>query len=339
MADSKTFKNTAPRLTKKEIAKICGISRITLDRVLNGQPGVGDIKRQEILAYLNKNGYRENRIAQSLVRGKSHSFGIIVFDLNNSFYAQMVNAFQQAAQKAGYVSYIMLSNKDPQLEQALLEDLLSRQVDGIVLNSAVKESGYADYLSSLNTPILSIMNRIAPEVPFLGFDEYASMRELTAFAVSKGFRRFYYVCPPLARSSTSNIDSLLRRKQGFDDEIGLVSDSWARTLDCSDFVLQLTAALKSEGERPCIICTSDVYAVEIHRALAEEGFKAPRDYAIAGYDNIPMIHSFSPRLTTVSLNIADLGAEAARLLAGAQRGQNLPRERMMPHTLMKMDTL
>ncbi len=326
-------------MTKKEIARLCGISRITLDRVLNDRPGVSEAKRKEVLSFLEKHGYRENRIAQSLVRGESRSFGIIVFDLNNSFYAQMVNAFQQAAQEAGYVSYIMLSNKNPEMEQVLLEDLLARQVDGIVLNSAVKGPDYGGYLLNQGPPILSVMNRISPEVPFLGFDEYASMRELTAYAASQGFRRFYYVCPPLARKETSNMDSLLRRRQGFEDEIALISGAWERTIDSPDFSMQLTEALKAESERPCILCTSDIYAVEIHRALMNEKFESPRDYAIAGYDNIPMLHSFSPRLTTVSLNIAELGREAARLLANARKGQPLPKERLMAHTLMKMDTL
>lgn len=339
MADRKTLDHTSQKLTKKEIAQICGISRITLDRVLHGLPGVGEAKRKEVLAYLQENGYRKNLIAQSLVRGESRSFGIIVFDLNNSFYAQMVNAFQQAAQEAGYVSYIMLSNKNPKTEQLLLEDLLSRQVDGIVLNSAVKEPGYGGYLLSQGTPILSVMNRIEGDVPFLGFDEYASMRELTAYALSRGFRRFYYVCPPLARKENSNMDSLLRRKQGFDDALSLAPEVRAQTLDTPDFTQKLCEELKASGESPCILCTSDIYAVEIHRALMDRGLESPKDYAIAGYDNIPMLHSFNPRLTTVSLNIAELGATAARLLADTRQGNPLPAQRLMPHTLIKMDTL
>ena len=261
-----------------------------------------------------------------------------MFDLSNSFYAQMVNAFQQAAQRAGYVSYIMLSGKDPGTEKGWWRTLLSRQADGIVLNSAVREPGYDDYLLSQGTHP-SVMNRISNRVPFLGFDEYLSMRELTAYAASRGFRRFYYVCPPLARRESSNMDSLLRRKQGFDDEIARVPGAEAVTLDSYDFSERLAQLLGQGGERPCILCTSDIYAVEIHRALMAEGLESPRDYAIAGYDNIPMLHAFSPRLTTVSLNIAELGREAARLLAGAAAGQPLPAESIMPHTLMKMDTL
>jgi DNA-binding LacI/PurR family transcriptional regulator len=219
MANKSTEANTPRRMTKKEIALACGVSRITLDRVLNNMPGVGEETREKILSFLQKNEYRENRLAQSLVRGRSRSFGIIVFDLGNSFYAQLVNAFQCAAQEAGYVSYIMLSNKDPQREKALLEDLLARQVEGIVVNSVVKEADYGRYLNSQGIPILSVMNQVSRDLPFLGFDERASMRELVRYALDQGYRRFFYVCPPLARALTSNMDSLLRRKQGFDDEV------------------------------------------------------------------------------------------------------------------------
>ena len=342
---SKTVKNKPDgmnhpnKMTKKEIAAVCGVSRITLDRVLKNQPGVGDDKRAEILAFLEKNGYRENKLAQALVRGKSRSFGMIVFDLNNSFYAQLVNAFQQAAQKADYVSYIMLSNKDPGREKALLEDLLSRRVEGIVLNSVVNAPDYGAYLRAQDTPILSVMNRVGGDVPFLGFDERASMRELVRFALDKGYRRFYYVCPPLARAGSSNMDSLVRRKQGFDDEMMRRPDAEFTILGDGGYLDTLSRVDFSGEERICILCTSDIYAVEIHRVLLQRGLEAPRDYAIAGYDNIPLLHSFQPCMTTVSLRISELGATAARLLVEAAGGKTLPENTLMPHTLLKMDTL
>ncbi len=339
MADKSAGANTTRRMTKKEIALACGVSRITLDRVMGNKPGVGEETRAEILAFLQKNGYRENRLAQSLVRGRSRSFGIIVFDLGNSFYAQLVNDFQRTAQEADYVSYIMLSNKDPRREKALLEDLLARQVDGIVLNSVVKEPDYGEYLLGQGTPILSVMNRVAQDLPFLGFDERASMRELVRYALDQGYRRFFYVCPPLARASTSNMDSLLRRKQGFDEEVASCPQAEATILGDFGYLDALLKVKYNQGLRPCILCTSDVYAVDIHRALMEIGLEAPKDYAIAGYDNIPLLHSFQPRLTTVSLHIGGLGAKAAQLLIRAAGGEPLPKKMLMPHTLLRMDTL
>lgn len=339
MSGKSTGTNNPRIMTKKEIALACGVSRITLDRVLSNKPGVGKETRAQILAFLQKNGYRENRLAQSLVRGRSRSFGIIVFDLNNSFYAQLVNAFQRAAQEAGYVSYIMLSNKNPQHEKSLLEDLLARQVEGILLNSAVKEPDYGAYLLGQGTPILSVMNQIAQDMPFLGFDEHVSMRELVRFALGQGYRRFLYVCPPLARAMTSNMDSLLRRKQGFDEELAACPEAEATILGDSGYLEALLKYDYNRGPRPCILCTSDVYAVEIHQMLMKIGLEAPKDYAIAGYDNIPLLHAFQPRLTTVSLHIGELGAKAAQLLIRAASGEPLPKKVLMPHTLLKMDTL
>lgn len=339
MSDQPVSKGQGLKLTKKQIAQACGVSRMTLDRVLNNRPGVSDETRAKILSFLQQTGYRENRLARSLVQGRSHSFGIIVFSLSNSFHAHLVNAFQRVAQEAGYVSYIMLSNKDPQREKELLEDLLARQVDGIVIHSVVKEAGYGAYLRNQGTPILAVMNRVSSGVPFLGFDEQESMRSLVLFALSKGYRRFFYICPPLALANVSNIDSLERRKRGFDAGLASCAGAEAVILDGPDFLSRLMEADLSRGARVCILCTSDIYAVEIHSALAETGLQAPRDYAIAGYDNIPMLHSFRPRLTTVSLHINELGAKAAQLLIGAASGQHLAEEEWMASSLMRMDTL
>lgn len=326
-------------MTKKELAKACGVSRMTLDRVLNDQPGVSIQKREEIKTFIKKHGYRKNALAQSLNHGSSKSFGLIVFDLNNSFYAQLINAFQTTAQESDFVSYIMLSNKDPKCEIQLIEALLERQVDGILLNSAVSDSGYGSYLQSQKVPILSVMNRIDSQVPFLGFDERSSMKELMNHAIQSGYRRFYYVCPPLARAKSINMDSLLCRKQGYDEVIKENPMVQSLTISSDDYVARLKDIDYSASHRPCIICTSDVYAVEIHKTLHENGLRTPKDYALAGYDNIPLIHSFFPKITTVSLNINQLGAMAARLLVSSSKGEQLPRETIMSHTLLKMDTL
>lgn len=325
-------------MTKKELAAICGVSRMTLDRVIKGQPGVSDRRRQQILAVMKEHGYRTNTLASSLVSGKSRSLGVVVFDLANPFYAQFVNAFQLEAQRGGYVSYIMLSNKSQDLEKAHVEALLSRQVEGIVLNSAVADEGYGDYLRELQVPVLSVMNRI-PGIPFLGFEEAASSEELARQAISKGYRHLFFVCPPLARAANSNMDSLVRRKAGFLHAVARHPELGYTLIEEKGYLSALLAAQVFKRSRCCIICTSDIYAIEIREALLESGLEAPRDYGIAGYDNIPLLQAYCPHLTTISLNIQALGEEAAHLLLSSAEGAPLPSSRIMPHRLLDLGSL
>lgn len=326
------------RMTKKELAAACGVSRMTLDRVLRGLPGVSEQKRQQIQAVLNQHGYRTNTLARSLVSGRSHSFGVVVFDLANPFYAQFVNAFQLTAQQGGYVSYIMLSNKNQKLEKAHVEALLSRQVEGIVLNSAVAEENYGAYLKELHIPVLSVMNRI-DDIPFLGFDEAASAEKLTRLAVNRGYRHLFFVCPPLARAATSNMDSLVRRKQGFLRVMAEHPELRYTLLETKDYLEILQSSPFFVSERCCVICTSDIYALEIRGRFLEAGLEAPRDYGIAGYDNIPLLQAYCPYLTTVSLNIQALGEAAASMLLSSTENVPLAVSRVMPYTLLDMGSI
>lgn len=338
MNDQVRAKTRYTKLSKKQIAQLCGISRISLDRVLKGEPGVSESKRLEVLRYLDENGYRENKLAQSLKRGRSKSLGIIVFDLENSFYAQLVNAFARTAQAAQYETYIMLSDKDQHQEKRLVEALLARQVDGIVINSAVKDSHYGAYLAQQPCPVLAIMNHIDETIPFIGFDDYAAMRELTQHALRKGYRHFYYVCPPLVRACSSNMDSLLRRRQGFEDEVSHQAGLQIEMLTDDSYIDQLMQ-IDQGGNKACILCTSDIYALEIQAALRRKGLRAPADYGIAGFDNIPILGNLEPRLTTVSLQIELLGHTAAKLLIEAACGTDLPPYTHLSHKLLSHDSL
>lgn len=325
-------------LSKKQIASICGVSRMTLDRVIKGASGVSDHTRRKILTYLEQNGLRENKLAQSLKRGESRSLGIIVFDLENSFYAQLVNAFARTAQAAQYETYIMLSDKNQTQEKRLVEALLARQVDGIVLNSAVRDAHYGSYLARQACPVLALMNRVDETIPFIGFDDYTAMRELVQFAARRGYRRFYYVSPPLSRAATSNMDSLLRRRQGYDDEILAQGELDSHALTDAGYLEQLSQ-IDCSQDKPCILCTSDIYAVQIQAMLRVQGLHAPKDYGIAGFDNIPILRSLEPRLTTVSLQIEQLGHTAARLLLDAAAGTPLPDDTRMAHQLLPYESL
>lgn len=327
-------------ITTKEIAERCGVTRITVDRALNGRPGISEKKRAEILRIAKEMGYRPHRLAQALVNGSSKSLGIIVFDLYNSFFAQMVDEFQRTAFEAGFVTYVMLSNKDGQLERNCLEHLLDRRVDAIALDSVIADEEYAKYIAGQAVPVLSIMNMLSGDIPLLTFDNYRAMYDMTRYVLSKGYRRLVYVCPPLYRADSANMDSLVQRKHGFDQavldggcqpEVCILSDSG---------YLQAINAISFEGEaRTAIICTSDIYAISIQKHLSRRGLRAPFDYGLSGFDNIPLLHEFEPQITTVSLDIGAFGRRSASLLIGALNGEVLPKQTIMPYEILPAQTI
>lgn len=328
------------QITTKEIAERCGVTRITVDRALNGRPGVSDKKRAEILRIAQEMGYRPHRLAQALVSGRSKSLGIIVFDLYNSFFAQMVNEFQQTAFEAGFVTYVMLSNKDETLERDCLEHLLDRRVDGLALDSAIAGEEYANYIKGLSLPVLSVLNKLSDDIPLLTFDDYRAMYDMTLYVLSRGYRRLIYVCPPLKRAETSNMDTLIRRKQGFDQAArDFREEPEIIALTDGEYLNRLSEIRLVGGPRTAIICTSDIYAISIQNFMSKRGLRTPFDYGLTGFDNIPLLHEFEPHITTVSLDIGSFGRRSANLLIDALNGQPLPGQTIMPHEILPGQTI
>ncbi len=327
-------------ITTKEIAERCGVARITVDRALNGRPGIGEKKRREILAIAKEMGYRPHLLAQALVKGRSMSLGIIVFDLNNAFFAQMVNGFHSTAFESRYVTYTMLTNKDPKQEKACIEHLIDRRVDAIALDSVVGEPGYADMLRSLQIPVLSLMNEIAAEIALLSFNDFQAMYDMTRYVLSKNYQRLIYVCPPLSLAGETNMDSLIRRKAGFDQAI-LDAHVQAQVvvLGNGDYLQALERTDFSNEKKTAILCTSDMYAITIQSALRMRGLRAPFDYGLSGFDNIPILHQFEPKITTVSLDIGAFGAQSAKLLIDALEGAPLPLRTILPYKILSAQTI
>lgn len=323
------------KITTKLIAERCNVSRVTVDRALNGRPGVGEEKRKFIIDVAHQMGYRPDFLAQALVRGESKSLGVVVFDLNNSFFAQLVNEFQKHALKNGYITYVMLTNKNPLSEKECVEHLLSRKVDAIAIDSVVKDDSYADFLNGLNLPILSIMNQISPQIPLLGFDDHKAMYDITSYVISKGYQRLVFVCPPLYRAKTSNMDSLLHRKEGFIKAVqDAVQGVEVLLLEDKNYMKSILKLDLRTGVRTAILCTSDVCAVEIQYHLQKRGLRTPFDYGLTGFDGVHFLQYFEPRLTTVSLNIEELGRKCAEILIDQLQGKKMPDETIMPYTIV-----
>lgn len=327
-------------VTTKTIAQRLNVSRITVDRALNGRPGISEKRRQQILAAAKEMGYRPHRLAQALVNGVSKSLGVIVFDLHNAFFAQLVDAFQNAAFEAGYVTYIMLTNKDPAVERDCLERLLDRRVDGILLDSVIGEPDYAQYLKSLDVPVITVMNRVSEDIPLVSINNYRAMLDMTNHIISKDYARIIYVCPPLQSAAFSNMSSLIDRKNGFEDAIAQSRGPLeVIRLEDQQYMQKLSHIDFSCGVRTAIICTSDIFAVSIMNALQKRGLRPPMDYGLSGFDNIPMLHEFEPNITTVTLFMHKMGTRCARLLIGAVNGEPLEKYVETPYEIAPGQTV
>lgn len=203
------------KVTIKDIATICGVSLGTVDRALNNRKGISEKTRKKVLQVAEEMNYKPDYMARSLVIGKTMTIGVVLFDLYNRSFAQLLNAIELKARELGYFVYITLTDKDPDNELQCIDYLVNRRVDGIILLSVNKGKDFDTYLRGINIPILTIFNYVSDEWEYVGIQEREAMKEGFEYIVSENFKNFIYISPPLAYAGKSNIYTQEERLSGF----------------------------------------------------------------------------------------------------------------------------
>lgn len=316
-------------ITTKEIARLCGVSRGTVDRALNNRPGISPETGEHIRRMAEELGYRPHQLARGLVKGKTYSIGVVVFDLYNTFFAQLLNAISERAREMGYFVYITLTDKNPQQEKDCIDHLVNGRVDGLVLCPVHQGGDYVEYLKDTGIPILTVMNTLENSgFPHVGIDDYQKMADVTKFVLSRGYTRIAYLAPPLSQEGKSNIYCQKRRYEGFADtmvEAGSAIEHQVFTSrNYGDIVRYL-----AEGQpgKNMVICSSDVFSLEIMDYLKRHDVKIPQDIGVMGFDNNENIRFVEPPLTTVSIPIREIGRCAAQQLITLLETGEVPPER------------
>jgi LacI family transcriptional regulator len=305
------------KLTSMEFARLCNVSRATVDRVFNGRGRVNEATRRRILDMAESVGYRPNYIAQSLVTGRTRSIGLVVPGLNNYFFSTLLNAVTARAQQRGYITLVALYEDGPDFEAKCVRSLLERQADGLILFSTSKSGQSVSLLREQGVPAVAILNE-AGGLPCVSIDYRRAMYDAANYVISKGYERLLFVCPPLAYEKDSNIHAILQRLEGFEAAMELHRpEGVAGAVIGTANYLEAIDAMSFPGEgKTAILCSSDIYALRIVKLLKSRGIRIPLDVGVMGFDDIDVLDYVEPSLATVSIPIARLGEAAADCLLG-----------------------
>jgi LacI family transcriptional regulator len=309
---------TRKKITTQVIAEFCGVSRGTVDRVLHNRKGVSPETRDRILRVMQEVGYRPNFIARSLAKGKTMTIGMIVFDLYNRFFAQMVNAAEEEARKRGYLLLLALTNKDRFEEVKCLERLASWRVDGVILAPVGRREEIEDHLQhlakDLGIPVVTICNRVSEAVPFVGIRDYEVTKEAVCAIAKRGYQKVAFLCPPLRYRGTINIYAPEERLRGYLDAMGELSLGEPIVIEEKNFLPAVREVILKNQERVAILCSSDIYALEVLAFLKGLGFRIPEDVGLVGFDDIDTLQYVSPQLSTIPYPVAEVGRKAVTVL-------------------------
>lgn len=326
-------------ITTKEIAKICGISRATVDRALNGKDRISPKTKNKILSVAKDLGYRKDMLARGLVKGKTMYIGVVVFDIRNHYFSQMVNAIELEARTIDYFVNITLHEKNKEKEYHLINSLVDRRVDGIIICPVNKGPDFERFLKDLPIPVVVIGNLVSMNIPFVGIDEKQATKDAVSKLLSKGYERIIFVCPPLADRESENVYTHEQRTYGFVEcaqqneqiEMDVVS-SW-------NFLDEIDNILKSKGLRTAVFCSGDIYALQVLSHLKKRGIKIPEDVGIMGFDNIDMLEFITPSLATISNEIQEVGYTAVEMLGKLMNEQKTDIHVLIPHHVIDGESI
>ena len=304
----------------KDVAKHAGVAVGTVSRVLNNHPSVTAEVRARVKAVIEELGYRPDPFARSMRSKVSRLIGIVIPDLTNPFFAELVQCAERAATELDHNVILMTSFDDSAQEADRIAQLAGRKVDGIILVPSV---GTHSVRSPKGLPLIAV-DRILPEYPGVAADHRRGARAAVEHLVSLGHRRIACIAGPDESAPASD------RLQGYLDVIekagGRLYGEAAPLVVKGAFDYESGHATgtfllaKPHGERPtAIFASSDQQAIGCLRAAIDLGIPVPAGLSIVGFDGIPLSNLTTPRLTTVTQPIAEIAGAAISALLGQRK--------------------
>lgn len=325
-------------VTSQEVANLAGVSQSAVSRCFSPNASIAPKTKEKVLAAAQQLGYRPNAIARSLITRSSRTIAVVMSQLDNPFYAQMLEYASRRFQQHGYHLLLFMSS-DEQETASVMSDILQSQADGILMLAATLSSSLAKECVARGIPVVMINRTVAFEgVSQVASDNYHGGYWVGCHLVESGCERIAFLAG-LADSSTSS-----QRRQGFLEalaEHGVAC--WAEAVGDYDFATAqaATRALFSADVYPdAVFAANDHMAIAVIDTLkAELGLQVPNDVAVVGFDNIPVAAWPSYQLTTVQQPIEAMVDEATALLLGQiASGQVTGERKVLPVTPVVRDS-
>ena len=314
-------------ITTKEIAKICKVSVATVNRALHDRPDINPKTKEAILQIAAQHGYRPHLMARSLAKGKSMLIGVAVFGIRNPFFPQLISTIQDECKNSGFYIHLGITHNSPEEELECLDMMAGMKVDGIILLPLNQGPDFEDFLEKLHIPVVTICNRISEQYHFVGVREKDAVKDAIHHILKRNYERLIYVSPPLRYNDKRNIYTISERFLGFQEAVNQPNNPPETFVVKEQQYLERIEDILSHGKaRTAIICSSDIYAIDVLAFIREKCYKIPEEIGIMGFDNIEFLKYITPSLATVSYPIEKIGKEAVRSLIPLINNEQSPQE-------------
>jgi DNA-binding LacI/PurR family transcriptional regulator len=323
---SKRSKSEAP-VDMHAVAKHANVSIATVSRTINRNPTVNPKMAKRVWNTIHELGYMPNSQARALVSGRSGILGLIVSDISNPFFPELIQGFEDVAVENGYEILVSSTNYSPTRMESCIRRMLQRKAEGVAIMTFGIEQPILKKLYDRNVPVVFVdVGPNVANVKTVKVDYHAGIRQGVQHLAALGHRNIGFVSGPAdLRSAQMRVaafkQSLAECGIGLNEE-WLVSGE--HTLNGGSLAMEQILAT---GNRPtAVMCSNDVSAIGVLHKAYRAGLRVPQDVSVIGFDDILAARMMIPPLTSIEMSRVELARAAVMALHSLVEGTSDNRE-------------
>jgi len=304
--------------TIKNVSALAGVAPSTVSLVINDSPKVSRGTRQKVLDAIEELKYSPNSYAASLRQTKKNTFGIIVPDIKNPYYIEIIQGLKDKCDKYGYMLHISETNYDIDKEIQELNFMKRMRVNGYVFVGTSNDEHLVKEITDSMVVFIDKIDRTG-KIPYIVIDNKQSIYKLTSYLINKGCKNIYYI------SQTPNTEILFERLAGYEDamlengfnckkNVVISNDLCLNKLDAGYNCIK---NIIRHDMPDAVVTTSDLIALGVLRGLHEKNINVPNEISVTGFDNIDYTQYSIPSLTTVNQPRVQMGEIAFSYLVNS----------------------
>jgi LacI family transcriptional regulator len=299
----------------REIAKLARVSTATVSRALNRVPTVDPQLAKRVWKVADQLGYYPNTQARALVSGKSRIFGLVVSEITNPFFPEIVQTFEELAVQNDYEILLTSTVHDSKKMKSSVRRMIERRVDGVAILTFGMEESLLDDLRLRKVPLVFVdVGPDAPRISNIRIDYQHGIRQAVQHLAALRHKNIAFIAGPV------QLKSAVARREAFQHamkEIGL--EVGPGTIVIGDHIME--GGMRALGElmrlqkRPtAVVCSNDMTAIGVMREAYDLGISVPAELSVVGFDDIRLSEFITPPLTTVQMSQTGLARIAFNAL-------------------------
>ena len=323
-------------ITIYDVAREANVSMATVSRVVNGNPNVKPATRKKVLEVIDRLDYRPNAVARGLASKKTTTVGVIIPDVSNVFFASLARGIDDVATMYKYNIILANSDGNDQKEVNVLNNLLAKQVDGVIFMGHMLTDAVRGEFSRSKTPVV-LAGSIDPDaqVGSVNIDYRQATEEATNLLAANGHEKIAFVSGALVNPINGQErlvgykNALKNNKLTYSE--GLVFEATYQYKEGE----KLSERVMNSGATAAII-VDDELAAGLTNGLIDRGVKIPEEFEIITSNNSLLTEVVRPRLTSISQPLYDIGAVSMRLLTKLMNKEDIEEKTViLPHGIIK----